>query len=119
MISYQAIKPNLIIINEFDHLPEPLPEVQFRTLGEQKGRDVVLPNLRDNRILSSKVITIAINRELLFGLDVKLEFVFGICRRDHIFACPLFNVKTGILGDIASFLRYRLAFNKCLWFTRL
>ena len=29
MISYQAIKPSFIIINEFNNLFEPLPEVQY------------------------------------------------------------------------------------------
>ena len=29
MISYQPIKPNSIIINEFDNFLEPRPEVQY------------------------------------------------------------------------------------------
>ena len=40
MISYQAIKPSFIIINEFNNLFEPRPEVQYfnRLWSSKSGR---------------------------------------------------------------------------------
>lgn len=62
---------------------------------------------------------IASYRCLIFGFDVKLKLVHGICRRNHIFACSLLDIETGILGNVSPFLSNRLALNKCIWLTRL
>ena len=58
---------------------------------------------------------IAIYRRLFFGFYVKLKFVFGGCRGNHLCTCPFFNIESGILGDITAFFGYCFAFIKRFW----
>ena len=58
---------------------------------------------------------IAIYQPLFFGFYIKLKFVFGVCRGNHLCTCPFFNIESGILGDITTFFGYCFAFIKRFW----